>query len=175
MVRHRQPGDESYDSCLDPSAVGQTTSCPGRGMIGARFQAVRKALRNCCSRSWGRVTSTTENSGKRFKTRDADSPKSRSRVSRHEKPAATVASTKLLLLKAPQPRACAVPASILNSFRSRTSLLGMLTSSSHMWDVELFCRNLHDFSNSLVGKWSVSLLNFFHAHAFCQARQDEGN
>jgi len=174
-VRHRQLGDESYDSCLDPSAVGQTTSCPGRGMIGARFQAVRKALRNCCSRSWGRVTSTTENSGKRFKTRDADSPKSRSRVSRHEKPAATVASTNLLLFKAPQPRACVVSASMPNCFRSRTNLLGMLTPSNHMGDVELLCRNFHDFRNSLVGKWRIPLLNFFDTHAFCKARQDEGN
>ena len=44
-----------------------------------------------------------------------------------------------------------------------------------MWDVELLGRNFHDFRNSLVGKWSITLLNFFDAHAFCQTRQDEGN
>src|SRR5437762_10966049 len=51
----------------------------------------------------------------------------------------------------------------------------MLTSRSHMRGIELLCRNLHYFRNSLGGKCSVSLLNFFNTHAFCQARQDEGN
>jgi hypothetical protein len=84
--------------------------CPGTGTTGALSQALRNASTNCCARSCGRLTTTTENLGNFLRARDADWPKSLSRVSKQENPAEAAVSTSRPLL-------CDFPGFGLHSFR----------------------------------------------------------
>ena len=64
---------------FDQSA-GQCNRRPATGWIGLWSQALRNCSRNSAPRSCGIATSTTQNPGKSFSARAADSLKRRSRV-----------------------------------------------------------------------------------------------
>ena len=154
-------------------SCGHDWICPGVGAIGLFSQAALKEDRNCGARTCGSKTTTIAKLGYRFRCLDADSPNSRSRVSRHLKPAVAAASSKSPLTRVPQPRAFAVSAVIPSSASKGFNCRGIFTSSSHMWGIQQFGSGPQNFRDGFMRKWTVVILNFLGTHSFREAGKNQ--
>ena len=132
-----------------------------------------------CSRYWGQgrcgtFTTTTANCGKSLRAREADSPKSWSRVSRHRKPASTAALTRSPFDRAFHPRFPAVSQEILKPARTATRCTSMLASSSHMEGVGQLRGDLQNFGQGLTRQAAIERLVYvIERHAANHAFEDE--
>ena len=134
------------------AAQGHWINRPSTGSIGRAVHSARNLSRYCGHGCCGTFTTTTANPGNRLRARDADSPKSWSRVSRQRKPDSTATLTRSPFESAFHPRFPAVSQEIPKPLRTGTRCTSIFASSSHMEGIGELGRDLQNLGQSLPWK-----------------------